>query len=292
VESGLLFGDVGASIAGGIIFNTAGLANGMQFRTGGNTTRMTLDGAGRLGVATGTPTATLHVGGGGGNDAVILPSQAIDSVEMFDEPGVAADSEGVIAEAMSTTVATLLSRSIDVPAAGFVLAIGSCQATANHVNGTQSMATFGVSTTATAFPSDQDVQVSLPATAATGAYNWPVATQHVFTVAAAGSQTFHLLAQEASAQWSASEMQLTLVYFATDYGVVSVVSSRDVEGGGAAEGIGAASKANGLRLDEERLWRERAEVRRELEELRALKAELHALRAEMDGWLGSGASGE
>ncbi len=168
--------------------------------------------------------------------------------------------------------------------------IGSCQATANHVNGTLSIANFGVSTSATAFPTNQDVQVSLPATAAVGGYNWVVATQHVFTVAAAGSQTFHLLGQEVSANWAASEMQLTLIYFATEYGVVSLAPLG--EGGGAEEKLGAAPKADGLRLDEEQLWRERAEVRRELEELRALKAELQALRAEMDGWLGSGGGDE
>ncbi len=179
-----------------------------------------------------------------------------------------------------------------MPAAGYVLVIGSCQATANHVNGALSLATFGVSTSATAFPSNQDVQVSLPATAATGGYNWAVATQHVFTVAAAGSQTFHLLAQEVSAVWSASEMQLTLIYFATDYGVVSQAALGGGEGGGAEEKLGTAPKADGLRLEEERLRRERAEVRRELEELRALKAELQALRAEMDGWLGSGGGDE
>jgi hypothetical protein len=68
----------------------------------------------------------------------------------------------------------------------------------------------------TAFPSNQDVQVSLPAAAAAGGYNWAEATQHVFTVTAAGSQTIHLLAQGVSANWSASELQLTLIYFATD----------------------------------------------------------------------------
>jgi hypothetical protein len=221
IESGFLFGDPAASIGGGIIFNSVGSNNGMLFRTGGNTTRMTLNGAGQLGIGVPAPTATLHVGGVAGDGSVILPTGAIGSVEMFDEPGIAADSEGVIAEALNTSVQSLLSRSIDVPSAGFVLVIGSAQATANHVNGTQSMANFGVSTSATAFPSNQDVQVSLPASAAAGGYNWAVSVHHVFTVAAAGSQTFHLLGQAPSANWSASETQLTLVFFATDYGVVS-----------------------------------------------------------------------
>jgi hypothetical protein len=75
VESGILYGDPGASIAGGIIFNTAATGNGIQFRAGGNVTRMTLDANGRLGVGT-TPGATLHVGGASGNGSVILPNDA------------------------------------------------------------------------------------------------------------------------------------------------------------------------------------------------------------------------
>ncbi|MFN0280227.1 MAG: beta strand repeat-containing protein [Pyrinomonadaceae bacterium] len=57
IESGILFGDVTDSIAGGIIFNNAATNNGIQFRAGGNTTRMTLDGSGNLGL-TGIFTAT------------------------------------------------------------------------------------------------------------------------------------------------------------------------------------------------------------------------------------------
>ena len=271
VESGLLFGDPTNSIGGGIIFNSASLGNAIQFRTGGNTTRMTLDGTGRLGLGIGTPTATLHVGGTSGDAAVILPNSSINSTETFDEPGIASDSEGVLAEALTTSAQALLSRSIDVPAAGFVLVLGSCQATANHVNGTASSATFGVSSSATAFPSSQDVQVSLPAAAASGGYNWAVAVHHVFTVAAAGSQTFHLLAQESTAQWSASEMHLTLVYFATDYGVVSFT-----DGNSSGAAINGTAKAAGTNSSDER-----EQVRAEIEELRQLKADLLKLKAQL-----------
>ena len=64
VESGILFGDVTDSIAGGIIFNNAATNNGIQFRTGGNVTRMTLDGSGNLGITgNGTVGGDLAVGG-------------------------------------------------------------------------------------------------------------------------------------------------------------------------------------------------------------------------------------
>jgi endosialidase-like protein len=62
VESGLLFGDPTATIGGGIIFNNAATNNGIQFRTGGNTPRMTLDGSGSLGIGTTAPINRLTIG--------------------------------------------------------------------------------------------------------------------------------------------------------------------------------------------------------------------------------------
>ena len=60
-ESGILFGDPTDSIAGGIIFNNAVTNNGMMFRTGGNTTRMVLDGSGNLGLGILAPQDRLDV---------------------------------------------------------------------------------------------------------------------------------------------------------------------------------------------------------------------------------------
>jgi hypothetical protein len=63
-ETGLLFGRATLNIKGGIIANPI---DGLQFRTGGNSTRMTLDAAGNLGIGTGTPTASLHIAANSGN---------------------------------------------------------------------------------------------------------------------------------------------------------------------------------------------------------------------------------
>jgi hypothetical protein len=186
---------------------------------------------GNIGIGISNPTSRLHVEDAvGGNGSVVLPNNSIAAAEVFDEPGVAGDAEGVNAAALTPSVQALLSQSITVPTAGFVLVLGTCQATANHVNGTQSMATFGVSSNTTSFPSSQDVQVSLPSSAVSGGYNWAVAVHGLFSVASAGSHTFSLLAQETSAQWSASEMQLTLVFFPTSYGTVtSTLTGSSVE---------------------------------------------------------------
>jgi len=60
-ESGLLFGNVSNSAAGGILYNNAATPNGLQFRTNGNTTRMVIDASGNLGIGTAAPTEKLDI---------------------------------------------------------------------------------------------------------------------------------------------------------------------------------------------------------------------------------------
>ena len=60
-ESGVLFGNVVSAANGGIIYNSASTLNGLQFRTNGNVTRMSLSGTGFLGVGTTNPITQLHV---------------------------------------------------------------------------------------------------------------------------------------------------------------------------------------------------------------------------------------
>lgn len=59
-ETGLLFGKPSNSASGGVIYNAS---NGMDFRTGGNTNRVTITSAGNVGIGTVSPTNTLHVAG-------------------------------------------------------------------------------------------------------------------------------------------------------------------------------------------------------------------------------------
>jgi hypothetical protein len=63
-EAGILFGVAGATAAnvnGGILYNNINNRNGFQFRTGGNSTKMSLNAEGNLGIGVLAPQYRLHV---------------------------------------------------------------------------------------------------------------------------------------------------------------------------------------------------------------------------------------
>ena len=63
-ESGILFGRPGSSnpaAAGGIVYNNFLVQDGLDFRTGGNQTRMVITGDGKVGIGTNVPGSGLHV---------------------------------------------------------------------------------------------------------------------------------------------------------------------------------------------------------------------------------------
>ncbi len=63
-EGGLLFGNPsGGSAAGGVVYNSAGAPQGLQFRVNGNSTKMTITSTGAVGMGTTAPQADLHVRG-------------------------------------------------------------------------------------------------------------------------------------------------------------------------------------------------------------------------------------
>ena len=113
----------------------------------------------------------------------------------------------------------LLSRSLTCPTNGYVLVMGTCEVTVAHTTGTSSNAQFGVSAWSTSFPLNQDVDLTLTSALTTGSYYFPVTVQGLFQVSA-GTNTFYLLAEESSGVFSATDMQLSLVFVPTDYGTI------------------------------------------------------------------------
>ena len=63
-ETGVLFGKpAGGAANAGIVHNNTGTLDGLQFRTGGNSTRMILNAAGRMGVGNTDPQELVDIGG-------------------------------------------------------------------------------------------------------------------------------------------------------------------------------------------------------------------------------------
>lgn len=233
------------------------------------------------------------------NASVVFPNSSISATEIFDEPGVASATEGTATVFLDGTVQTLLSRSITAPAAGFVLVIATAQANCSHTNGATSFATFGVSDTAGSFPVNQDVALSIPSALPTSAsYTQPVTVHGLFQVAT-GPSTFFFVGDESTGAWSVNDIQLSLLYFPTNYGTVTPTLDALVSGDAAgAETLRAASHqaselsapTRGGRTTEEvaaeraksiadnqlRMEREMAEMQEQLVQLQKELAEVHA----------------
>ncbi|HEY6503431.1 MAG TPA: hypothetical protein VIZ28_05595 [Chitinophagaceae bacterium] len=78
-ESGVLFGKAFDAASGGIVYNNPSNANGLQFRTNGNATRMVIDQSGNVGIGISTPGTKLHVvSGSSGYSGGYFPGAVIE----------------------------------------------------------------------------------------------------------------------------------------------------------------------------------------------------------------------
>ncbi len=165
-----------------------------------------------------------------GDATVLLPTDAINSSELSNEPGVAetANSGSVVLSQNGATIDTLTSTTINCPSAGYVLVIGTCEVSVSHVGavggvgGINSTANFGVSSTAGSLQSNQDIELRLDHDLFTGTYDFPVTVHGVFPVSA-GNRTFYMLGDQNSVGHSitALDMQLSCIFIPTAYGTAS-----------------------------------------------------------------------
>ncbi|HMA77376.1 MAG TPA: hypothetical protein VKO43_08710, partial [Candidatus Krumholzibacteriaceae bacterium] len=130
----------------------------------------------------GSSSGTLFHTNNSGNSSVSLPANAVSSAEMLNEPGTASYMNGLTATIIGADATVIGSRSITVPASGYVLVMSSAQLTIGHTNGTSSRAEFGVSDSSTELPGNQDVMAGLPSGAPTGNYYIPITGHGLFSV--------------------------------------------------------------------------------------------------------------
>lgn len=193
--------------------------------------------------------------------------------EILDEPGVASSIEGSSGVTISASGVTMLRfRTLTAPAAGYVLVIGTCEASVIHTSGITSDAHFGVANLSGIVPDNQDVHLHLDAAIGSGQRNYPVTVHGLFEVSP-GMDTFYFYAKKTLGDFTAYEVQFTLIYFPTAYGVVNPTfagepSLRDDElpqGSPIIVEEVPPDRASAETLDTSPMEREMAEIRARLE---------------------------
>ncbi len=219
--------------------------------------------------------------GASGNTSVQLPADAIGSGEILDEPGAASNTaHGSSALTLTTSLSTIVNRSITVPAAGYVLVLGNCETEYTHTNGSTSWGIVGISAASGSLPANQDISVQLPSGAASGTYLFPTSAHGLFPVAA-GTHTFYMLGRvgQAAVTMRIWDAQLTLVYLPTSYGTITPTLVDDK--GDQLFNTAVSPPLTPADLAAERATSE-ADYRNGVEaQLAAMQAELQALRAQM-----------
>jgi len=224
-----------------------------------------------------TRSASLNMGQAG-DGSVVLPSDAISSTEVFDEPGVASAIQiGTIA--LNGPTQTLASRTLTVPAAGYCLVIASAEAAASHTNGVLSAAYFGVSDDAAVIPANQTVASAFPSGAASGIYDFPVTVHGLFQVGA-GSHTFYLLGAELGGSYSIQDIQLTILFVPTAYGTVTPTLTAEI-----GDDHGRMSRPQGTEVTTEQQTAARFDRDRVEGEMAAMRAQMAELRRRLDAVL-------
>jgi hypothetical protein len=218
-----------------------------------------------------------------GDSSAVLPPNSINASEMLNEPGVA--NIRVTSVALGSDVAAITSRSITVPGPGYVVAFAQGDLQIVHVAGVSSNCNFGVSESAISLPTDQDVQVQIPGTAAAGLYDYPAPAHGLFAVPSAGTYTYFFNAARTIGGVSGSaimfDVQLTLMYFPTSYG--NVVSNLTNPASPAYHVNGSAAEAmwplDGNQIAAEReaeIMRHNASVAQEIAQMRAQMSQMQA----------------
>lgn len=211
-----------------------------------------------------------------GDAAVQLPSASVNSLELFNEPGVAQQYQNSSIQ-VGLGVTTIGSRTITVPDDGYVIAIASGYCEMGHVTGTDSRILYGVNDQSGVFASSLSA-AGLPSPAPSGiSYRFPLPFTGVWPVTP-GAHTFYLLAQRIGAAngivWN--DPTLTLLYVPTAYGTVT--GNRAFAAGDIPQSAAPSTPADIDAEKNEAAAFDQARIQRELD---VMKAQLDALTSRL-----------
>jgi len=214
-----------------------------------------------------------------GNSAVSLTTNAISAPEILDEPGVAGNSFDGFAP--GGAIAPMLSRTITCPAAGYVLAVASCEWDGFHTAGTLDFNTAGLSSSSSTIPGDQELTVYIHPGLPSGEYLEQLASVEIFPVPAGAFTVYYNCYNSSGTTGAFWDINLELLYVPTTYGTVSALagSAGIPDGSGtpnqfnkqlvaAAQPDLESEKIQSMADNQARIEKELADMKAQLEELK------------------------
>lgn len=159
-----------------------------------------------------------------GDDAVVLPADAISSSEILDEPG----STGVArlySQSLSGGVEELASVTIAAPASGRVTVSATAWAQADRVSGSAT-ADFGISLSDDTLAGPSRIRCGESDGSETGTSFHPISLHYTYYVSGTGQFTFYLVGEPLTGNWTVEDAILSLMYLPTSY---STAASQETE---------------------------------------------------------------
>jgi len=170
--------------------------------------------------------------------AAKLAASAVTSAKIADEPGVAqAKGDPNTLQALTSSGQAMISVTLNAPAAGYALVMGSFKAFISHVVGAMDNVIAKLSTTSgdVTTPSSPTAVVRVPSSWPTGGdyFVAPACVMYIFPVSA-GSTTFYLNIVETSSTGNdaITTPNISVVYLPTAYGAVATLLQSGAGGTG------------------------------------------------------------
>jgi len=274
-----LNGTLAYQSAGTTKYHVAYYGGGLDFcETGVGDYRLMIEDGGEVGIGTANPTAKLHVMG---NVKVrdTLTAGAIFSSSIVDEFGLAS-AKNALYESTACTGSwkSCLSRTIRVPAPGWVLAVATARVKLDHPGSGSTDVSVALSDDSTTADDWWYANWALPGAAVAGNYYSTLNPMRLFRTDTAGVYTFYVNARRLDGEASVLGAQMHCFFIATSYSFDKAVAGG--EGSGAQPAAPVLTELGDVPAPAENPGA--ADVASILAELSALRQEVESLRNKVE----------